>query len=481
MCDIIAQISGFFGGKNRRKDVDLSSAKNQDNMTIGELIAEKFRRKSESALSIEDLVNKKKNVAVKANGINLVRIGKLDFKLNLIKRLSLSDDVPPALPVRHFRVDSEDDLPPPIPERKSSLDNLIDEGFQRRFTFRPIATVPLPEPLSGIRKIYPSQTPRRNVLQRPPSQPPPPPPPPTSSDSSSPPHPVISFTLYPRPSSQYDYDDDFDDDDFPPPPPLSPSGEQTPTSSPTSSSKKTGMLLKSSSTSSCSKLSNEPPPPPARPLPPPPPQSKKTDAKYKSSPNLIPFEPPKHVRQTFQSTAKEMKLLKLKAAKSEPSLDALDTAPSSPPPLPSRPTALTPALPQKPNYLVKNKGASKTQENKTGERPKLPMKPAQNGNRSPPTSSTSVAKKAADISPKNKAKRNEALPVLTPPVARASPPTPKGSPATGAHKNRPLPAPPKKFEEEKWGQLKGKVGGLEIYDPREEDGDLYDVMEITNI
>uniref|UniRef100_A0A2C9L2B6 Uncharacterized protein n=1 Tax=Biomphalaria glabrata TaxID=6526 RepID=A0A2C9L2B6_BIOGL len=150
----------------------------------------------------------------------------LTSELNLIKRLSLSDDVPPALPVRHFRVDSEDDLPPPIPERKSSLDNLIDEGFQRRFTFRPIATVPLPEPLSGIRKIYPSQTPRRNVLQRPPSQPPPPPPPPTSSDSSSPPHPVISFTLYPRPSSQYDYDDDFDDDDFPPPPPLSPSGSK---------------------------------------------------------------------------------------------------------------------------------------------------------------------------------------------------------------------------------------------------------------
>ncbi|KAH9513685.1 hypothetical protein Btru_041810 [Bulinus truncatus] len=477
--EIIAQISGFFGGKNKRKEVDLSNDKNHESMTIGELIAEKFRRKSESAIAIEGLANKKRNGAIKTNGINLVRIAKLDF---------ISQTIYHQLPARHFSIDGDDDLPPPIPERKSSLDTIIDEGFQRRFSFRPIATVPLPEPLSGIKKIYPSQTLRRNVPQRPPSQPPPPPPPPDTSSPATSSVSNISFGSSAQLYLHYDFEDDDDEDFLPPPPPPPPSiiyditpptkGASPPPSS--STAKRTATFWKSSSGG---KLAGEPPPPPTRPLPPPP-QSKRSDAMYKSSPNLVqPENPatsgsPKPAKLAFHSTTREMKLLKLKTAKSEPNLDVLDSSPTSPPPLPARPALLSPVLNQKPAKLSETKGPVKSAGNRAKERPKLPAKPVRNGSKSPPNSQT--IKKTTDT-PQIKPGKQALIPTTV--TARQSPPcSPHRSPVPGApNKNRPLPAPPMQTDDKKMSKVKGKVDGQEVYNPREEDGDMYDVMESTNI
>ncbi|CAL1537793.1 unnamed protein product [Lymnaea stagnalis] len=424
-------------------------------------------------------------------------------KLNL-KRLSLHDDVPPELPVRHFSVDDGEDLPPPIPERKGSLEMIIDEDFQGRFSFRPISTVPLPEPLSGIKKTYPSQAPRRNAIQRPPSQPPPPPPPPadeltTASQSSA----TFNLSSSSRWSSQYEFDDDLEED-FPlPPPPPTVSGTQDTSIKPTDD-------RKSAPTTHVSTL----PPPPTRP-PPPAPQTKKPQTSlstFPSSPSLLlapntvqPSDSPKLQAASTVQTTSSSKFTKnttrskkpnppaLKSAKSEPNLVSPHLAPGTtsppPPPIPVRPPLLCAAKPQPTNGLHEIGVPPVVPPNKSQHHPKLPLKPihqaASVNSKEKPESGDSSTKQNGVIKNADSKSSQQSSEEQTSHSPQKSPLPPRqGRPSPDAsqfpNRNRPLPSLPKPVFDKKSMHVK-KWAGPEVYDPREEDGDLYDVMDSTNM
>ncbi|XP_059140738.1 WAS/WASL-interacting protein family member 1-like [Physella acuta] len=419
--EIMSHFNGLFHGKNRRKDKGLSHASSMDNLSINGLLGEKFRRKSEAVLEVERKSKNKLNSTNWNSGLNLLRQAKMDIKLNL-KKLSGANDSPPALPVRHFMPDTAEELPPPIPERKNSLDLILDNDFQSRFTFKPISTVPLPEEFTGCKKIYPSKTPRRHAI-RPPTQPPPPPPPPADD--------TPTFHLYRAESwdSRYDFEDDEDEFPLAPPPPAkdarrasvdSRREDPSPSNVPDSRQK----LLTIS---------------PPLPLPPRPPAKPKPVLKSFSPPSAEKLKLPDKPSKTNAKKQNQIpKPLVLKTTKSEPNLDL--NSPTSPPPLPARP-----------EHLMK--------QTTTQSYPKLPLKP-KNGRPVPPAQMRRSQQSQPD------------------PRAKGQPdPRAKGKPA---NRNRPLPSVPRPTSQNGAGRPKNGWAGQE-YDPREEEGDLYDVMDSTQM
>ncbi|XP_012944554.1 pollen-specific leucine-rich repeat extensin-like protein 1 [Aplysia californica] len=402
--DLLSQINGFFGGRQRRKSEDALSHDHHENDVTenggGNIFLDRFRRKSETVVA-NGKSGKPETVGGKSSGISLVRVAKLDFK------------------------------------------------FQSQFVFRPTCTVPLPEVFIGCKKTYPSRTPRKHAAPRPQAQPPPPPPPPDSP--LSPTTPPAAFQLpgsgnldLLTPEEELDLAEDCSATPLPAPPPvlLQPK--------PAYHTHQQQNVRQTDAVTSATEAAAPPPPPP----PPPPPEEEETSAV--AAPDV-----------NGQSVREKMS-----------NKDDLDSfwppilpKPDSPPPPPTRP------LPPPPMKNGKTKGGNLNKGQLSSFKAPIVsttatcaeklQKQVYNTEIIPTTEIAKVTPVTSTISPSGSSRRSH-------------------SRSLNPNKKRPLPSIPTE-EGSKSGKDvpvegdKDGWGGKEEFDPREEDGDLYDIMDSTNM
>ncbi|CAG5114740.1 unnamed protein product [Candidula unifasciata] len=427
--EILSHISALFSGKGlRRFEAVITRIDSSDIPGKKGLFSEKFKDRTKSDDDDDDTVVKdsKQDERRGARGINLMKIANMDFK------------------------------------------------FQQRFVFRPLSTVPLPEPYSRCSKSYPSKTVGNQGFQRPAHHPPPPPLP-----ADLPPSPTEELTIC-LPTRAL---------------PLQPKPANTPAFTSAANSVVNGTTPPQNDNFQQSLYNDIPdddlnlPPPPSRRLPPPPP------SRTKATPIVpAPISSVGGLKSPKLKGLSHLQLPKIPATDTDLT-NNINSFPSTspfippPPPLPPPPITSVAAqttinhipvngLPKKNvanAYLgTSNETQPAVKEMKSYKQlPQLPNKPTK---LTPPSSSQKQPLPPRPVSPLP-SPQSSALSLSPSPMLDFS------SHTKHPNKSRPLPTIPSVQAGKKGTPSKanGGWGGVEVFDPREEDGDIYDTMDSTDM